>query len=119
MTSYTITRPSWPVTVHSTNFTVIFHKFSKELLKKFEKSDLIILKGDLNYRRLIGDYNSEKKRTLTERNLCRFHNMPVIVFRVLKSDLICGVDPVFEAIAKNADSEYKKSGKWGIIQTNF
>lgn len=87
--------------------------------KKFEKSDLIILKGDLNYRRLIGDYNSEKKRTLTERNLCRFHNMPVIVFRVLKSDLICGVDPVFEAIAKNADSEYKKSGKWGIIQTNF
>ena len=45
--------------------------------------------------------------------------MPVIVFRVLKSELICGVDPVFEGIAKNADSEYKKSGKWGIIQTNF
>lgn len=87
--------------------------------EKFKKTHLIIIKGDLNYRRLVGDYNDDKQQSLSARNMCCFHNTPVIVFRVLKSDVLCGVDPVFESMAKNADPEYKKSGKWGIIQTNL
>ena len=36
---------------------------------------------------------------------------------MLKSDLLIGIDKVFEAFARNEDPKYKTDGKWGVIQT--
>lgn len=107
-----------------------FDKMPDDLKSHFDKSDLVIIKGDLNYRRLVGDFNnytdkaksSIKFETLEER--CLFKNksnknIPLVAPRVLKSDVFVGIDSVFEAIGRNSDSQFKTDGKWGVIQTTL
>ena len=107
-----------------------FDKMPDDLKNHFDKSDLVIIKGDLNYRRLVGDFNnytdetksSIKFETLEER--CFFKNksnknIPLVAPRVLKSDVFVGIDTVFEAIGRNSDSQFKTDGKWGVVQTTL
>lgn len=107
-----------------------FDKMPDDLKNHFDKSNLVIIKGDLNYRRLVGDFNnytdetksSIKFETLEER--CFFKNksnknIPLVAPRVLKSDVFVGIDTVFEAIGRNSDSQFKTDGKWGVIQTTL
>lgn len=107
-----------------------FDKMPDDLKNHFDKSDLVIIKGDLNYRRLVGDFNnytdkaksSIKFERLEER--CLFKNksnknIPLVAPRVLKSDVFVGIDTVFEAIGRNSDSQFKTDGKWGVIQTTL
>lgn len=107
-----------------------FDKMPDDLKNHFDKSNLVIIKGDLNYRRLVGDFNnytdetksSIKFETLEER--CFFKNksnknIPLVAPRVLKSDVFVGIDTVFEAIGRNSDSQFKTDGKWGVVQTTL
>lgn len=91
------------------------------LYKNFEEnSSLVILKGDLNYRKLIGDldwpFDIELK--LAARN---FHPTSVCAIRCIKADLIAGFDFQNENFLK-LDKDLKESKKWmitgdyGIIQ---
>lgn len=107
-----------------------FDKMPDGLKNHFDKSNLVIIKGDLNYRRLVDDFNnytdkaksSIKFERLEER--CLFKNksnknIPLVAPRVLKSDVFVGIDTVFEAIGRNSDSQFKTDGKWGVIQTTL
>jgi len=97
-----------------------FDSMSHTLKEHFIKSDLVIVKGDLNYRRLVKDCHWELSDRLKDRSLLKKSNgslIPVIAPRVLKSDLLIGIDKVFEAFARNEDPKYKTDGKWGVIQT--
>lgn len=122
------------IEVSSNDFWVepyYFDKMPDDLKSHFDKSDLVIIKGDLNYRRLVGDFNNytdkakssiKKIETLEER--CLFKNksnknIPLVAPRVLKSDVFVGIDTVFEAIGRNSDSQFKTDGKWGVIQTTL
>lgn len=122
------------IEVSSNDFWVkpyYFDKMPDDLKNHFDKSDLVIIKGDLNYRRLVGDFNiyidEEAKsfikfETLEDR--CLFKNksnknIPLVAPRVLKSDVFVGIDTVFEAIGRNSDSQFKTDGKWGVIQTTL
>lgn len=110
-----------------------FDKMPDDLKNHFNKSNLVIIKGDLNYRRLVGDFNthcddkeksSVKKRIETLEKRCLFKNklkknIPLVAPRVLKSDVFVGIDTVFEAIGRNSDSQFKTDGKWGVIQTTL
>lgn len=105
-----------------------FDKMPDGLKNHFDKSDLVIIKGDLNYRRLVGDYNDYDKTksikfdTLKNRSLFKRSsnkNIPVVTPRVLKSDVFVGIEPVFEAVGRNSDSQFKTDGKWGVIQTTL
>lgn len=109
-----------------------FDKMPDDLKSHFDKSDLVIIKGDLNYRRLVGDFNThcddkekssvKEVETLEERCLFRNksnQNIPLVAPRVLKSDVFVGIDTVFEAIGRNSDSQFKTDGKWGVIQTTL
>ena len=105
-----------------------FDKMPDGLKNHFDKSNLVIIKGDLNYRRLVGDFNThcddkekssvKEVETLEERCLFRNksnQNIPLVAPRVLKSDVFVGIDSVFEAIGRNSDSQFKTDGKWGVI----
>lgn len=111
------------IEVHTDDFWVqpyYFDSMPDNLKRHFKKSDLVIVKGDLNYRRLVKDCRWEHTDRLKDRSLLRKADgslIPVIAPRVLKSDLVIGIDPVFEAFAQNKDSQYKTDGKWGVIQT--
>ena len=93
--------------------------FDDNEIKKLglNKSNLIIVKGDLNYRRLVGDKNYNGDGSLKE--YCLWHKTPVIAPRVLKSDVLIGVDEVFRTMAYTQDKNYKTDGKWGVIQTTL
>ena len=99
-----------------------FDAMPPKLHKHFEKSDLVIVKGDLNYRRLVGDYAWDFTEKFTAHVLLKTFcgkTIPLITPRVLKSDLLIGIDPIFEAAARNADSAFRTNGKWGVIHTTL
>lgn len=107
-----------------------FDKMPDGLKNHFDKTNLVIIKGDLNYRRLVGDFNKYANETKSSINFetleerCLFKNksnknIPLVAPRVLKSDVFVGIDSVFEAIGRNSDSQFKSDGKWGVIQTTL
>ena len=94
-----------------------FDELPKDLGISKKSTDLLIVKGDLNYRRLVGDKNWKSTDSFEKR--CLIKDIPVIAPRVLKSDVLVGVEPVFISMAKAQDKKYKTDGKWGVIQTNL
>ena len=94
-----------------------FYELPKDLEINKNSTDLLIVKGDLNYRRLVMDKNWQTTDSFEKR--CLIKNIPVIAPRVLKSDVLVGVEPIFVSMAKAQDKKYKTDGKWGIIQTNL
>lgn len=94
-----------------------FDELPKDLGISKKSTDLLIVKGDLNYRRLVGDKNWKSTDSFEKR--CLIKDIPVIAPRVLKSDVLVGVEPIFVSMAKAQDKKYKTDGKWGVIQTNL
>ena len=94
-----------------------FDELPKDLGINKNTTDLLIVKGDLNYRRLVGDKNWKSTDSFEKR--CLIKDIPVIAPRVLKSDVLVGVEPIFVSMAKAQDKKYKTDGKWGVIQTNL
>lgn len=94
-----------------------FDELPKDLGINKNTTDLLIVKGDLNYRRLVRDKNWKSTDSFEKR--CLIKDIPVIAPRVLKSDVLVGVEPIFVSMAKAQDKKYKIDGKWGVIQTNL
>ena len=98
------------------NMPFPFKEMPKELLDEFnnEKVGMIIVKGDLNYRRLVED----KKWRITKniRSCIDYFNRPILILRSLKSDTLIGMD---RATVKEYDREqpnWKITGDYGMIQ---
>jgi uncharacterized protein with ATP-grasp and redox domains len=85
-----------------------------ELKAELKKSDLIISKGDANYRRLLGDRHWPYTTPLEK--ILRYMPAPLAALRVLKSEVAAG-HPAGqpEEIAKK-DSDWLTDGKWAVIQ---
>ncbi|XP_055531952.1 damage-control phosphatase ARMT1-like [Wyeomyia smithii] len=95
-----------------------FHRmqeFSPELYDDLTKSSLIIFKGDLNYRKLLGDFNfpyttpfREALRGFEPTNLC--------TLRTVKADLICGIKEGLSEQLFAKDDRWMVTGEYGVIQ---
>lgn len=94
-----------------------FYELPKDLGINKNSTDLLIVKGDLNYRRLVGDKNWKSTDSFEKR--CLIKDILIIAPRVLKSDVLIGVEPVFISMAKAQDKKFKTDGKWGVIQTTL
>lgn len=89
-------------------------------LKFKSTSSLIIFKGDLNYRKLIGDLEWDLSTPLVEA-VREFKPTSLCAIRTLKSDLAANLDrenPNFiEIIKKYADStKWMTTGDYGLVQ---
>ena len=91
----------------------LFWNMPADLKNKLSNSDLIISKGDANYRRINGDlhWNPDEK----------FENIykpftPLLILRVIKSDAIIGISRERFDKLNNEDPEWMKNGRWGLIQ---
>ena len=81
------------------------------------KSSLVVFKGDLNYRKLVGDLNWEYTATF-EQALMGFRPAPALVsLRTVKADVVVGLVEGQAEECQKEDSDWKITGKYGLIQS--
>jgi hypothetical protein len=96
-------------------------KIAPDLYAYFKRSSsLVLFKGDLNYRKLIGDLNwpfdtplKQAVREFLPTNIC--------AFRTIKADLIAGLDLTNERVVRvqkefAGSTSWMNTGDYGIIQ---
>jgi len=114
-----LTMGSWEV--HSDPFWTYPHDFSMlesdapDLYRSLSEASLIIFKGDLNYRKLVGD-RSWDPTTPFKTALQGFHPAPIVSLRTLKADVVAGLGEGQAEKAKGQEENWMTSGNWGLIQ---
>ncbi len=89
-----------------------YSRIPPELAGEFSRSDLVIFKGDLNYRRLVGDrYWPYEKETAS---LITGFPADILISRILKSEVAAGLRP--EAVPDRERTDWMFSGKYGQIE---
>ncbi|MDX3644155.1 damage-control phosphatase ARMT1 family protein [Streptomyces sp. MB09-02B] len=86
-----------------------------DLRADFASADLTLMKGDLNYRRLVGDHLWPPTTPFTE--VTAYFPTPVAALRTLKSDVVTGLTP--ETVTTLTESEghhWRTSGTRALIQ---
>ncbi|MGY0057192.1 damage-control phosphatase ARMT1 family protein [Streptomyces sp. LZ34] len=87
----------------------------EDLRQEFTDATATIMKGDLNYRRLVGDQLWPATTSFAERTA--YFPSPVAALRTLKSDVIVGLDERTEASLVAAhDQRWRTSGSHALIQ---
>ncbi|WP_055494674.1 damage-control phosphatase ARMT1 family protein [Streptomyces sp. TP-A0356] len=87
----------------------------EDLRTEFTAADLTIFKGDLNYRRLVGDRLYPPTTPFADVTAC--FPGPVAALRTLKSDVIVGLDADTEAALIAAEGQrWRTSGAHALIQ---
>lgn len=80
--------------VHAHSFwcsPLTFHELPTDLAGELADATVVIIKGDLNYRRLVGD--AHWTPTTSFQDLTSYFPAPLAALRTLKSDVAVGVDP--------------------------
>lgn len=80
-----------------------------------DRCDLAFVKGDANYRRLIGDRYWDLSAPFEDVVGCYFP-CPVCALRTLKAELGCGMDPAQTEKAKALDDNWMVNGRFGVVQ---
>ncbi|XP_015281650.1 PREDICTED: protein-glutamate O-methyltransferase [Gekko japonicus] len=106
---------------HDHVFWTLPHGFSSmaqvapDLYAELQKSNLILFKGDLNYRKLTGDLKWDFTVPFHQA-LNSFHPAPLCSLRTLKSDVQVGLQPGQGERFMNTEPEWMIIGKYGIVQ---
>ncbi len=84
------------------------------LKNELGEANLIIVKGDANYRRLLGDRHWDYTTNIAD--IICYLPSPMVALRTLKSEVAAGIPS--EAIAKltKSDPNWLTNGQWGVIQ---
>jgi hypothetical protein len=91
---------------------VDYSKLPSAVTEDLDRSSLLVFKGDLNYRKLVGDYHWEYSTETAA--ILNYFKTDVMILRVLKSELATGLAP--EITARFSDKSWLTSGKYGIIE---
>lgn len=85
------------------------------LFQQLQCSSLIIFKGDLNYRKLLGDFNWDFTDSF-QKCLRGFNPANLCSLRTVKGDLICGLKPGVADQLTAQKSDWMFTGEYGIVQ---
>ena len=86
-----------------------------DLRREFAEADVTVMKGDLNYRRLVGD--RLRPPTTPFAAATAYFPGPVAALRTLKSDVIVGLDAHTEtALVAAEEQRWRVSGTHALIQ---
>lgn len=86
-----------------------------DLYSELNSCSLLLIKGDLNYRKLLSD-RAWRPTTLLADAVSGFRPCCWTALRTLKSDIVCGLNPDQTERAAAADSDWMVSGKWAVVQ---
>ncbi|KXZ48615.1 hypothetical protein GPECTOR_26g518 [Gonium pectorale] len=90
-------------------------ELAPELYNDLSGSDLVIFKGDLNYRKLTHDCRWPHTTPFVE-SLQGFRPAPLVALRTLKADVAVGLAPGLDSALDAADADWLVDGKWGMVQ---
>jgi hypothetical protein len=91
-----------------------FWEIPPSLKGELAESDLIVVKGDANYRRLLGDRHWDITTNIAD--IVSYLPAPMVALRTLKSEVAAGLKlSVVEEVAKS-DASWLTNGQWGVIQ---
>lgn len=96
------------------NSSRFFWEMPAPLYTRLAQARLIIIKGDANYRRLLGD--SRWPATVPVPDAIPYFPAPFVCLRTMKSDPIVGLTKGLAERLNNIDAEWRVNGKRGIIQ---
>lgn len=84
-----------------------------DLRQQLASSDLIISKGDANYRRALGD--APWPQTTPIRDIVSYLPAPILFLRTCKSEVLAGIKQSrLEAV--ELEEDWLVNGRWGVIQ---
>ena len=95
----------------------LFDELPSRLQGLLRGAKLLIVKGDANYRRLLGDAVWDPRTPFAD--AIDYLHQPVVALRTLKSDPIVGLRPGLAAELDALDGEWRVNGKRGLIQSNL
>lgn len=91
-----------------------FWEMPLDLRRQLNHSDLVILKGDMNYRRLVGDLHWPYTTPISA--LPKAINKPILALRVCKAEVAVGLSPESLDKANHVDPAWRVNGRWGMAQ---
>jgi Uncharacterized conserved protein len=89
-------------------------EFPANVNAELARADLVISKGDANYRRLLGDRHWAVTKPFAE--VVSYFPAPLLALRTLKAEVTCGLAPEQVERLDNAHPDWLTSGEWGVIQ---
>jgi hypothetical protein len=91
-----------------------FHQLPVDLADELRGMSLTLLKGDLNYRRLVGDLHWPPTTPFAD--AASYFPSPVVALRTLKSNVIVGLDQATVSHLDSADPAWRTNGAHGLVQ---
>jgi len=105
------------LTTHWFYTTCLFYfQLPRDLIAQLAEMDLLILKGDANYRRLVGDAHWQPDASF--RDATRYFPAPFVSLRTLKAEVVLGLKPGQAEILGREDADWMVNGRRGVIQAN-
>jgi uncharacterized protein with ATP-grasp and redox domains len=95
-------------------FPLALWEMPENLRSDLGDSDLVISKGDANYRRLLGDRHWLPTTPFAD--IVSYFPSPILALRVGKSEIACGLEPGQVEALKDKDPDWMTNGQWGWIQ---
>ncbi|MFJ8622297.1 damage-control phosphatase ARMT1 family protein [Kitasatospora sp. NPDC093550] len=93
-----------------------FHELPADLRAEFAGAALTVVKGDLNYRRLVGDRLWPPTTPFTE--VTGHFPTAVAALRTLKSDVVVGADAATLARLDGTGAPWRTSGRHAVVQVD-
>jgi hypothetical protein len=93
--------------------SLMFRRMPEPLRRALSQSDLIVLKGDVNYRRLLDDRHWPYTARLAE--AAGYFPASLLAMRTLKGELLVGLRPGQAEALAQADERWLTNGKRGVI----
>jgi hypothetical protein len=93
---------------------LMFRHMPPPLAADLAQADLVILKGDVNYRRLLDDRHWPHTARLEE--IAAYFPAPFLALRTLKGEIMVGLEPGQAEELSARDPDWLIDGKRGIIQ---
>ncbi|MGC9467615.1 MAG: damage-control phosphatase ARMT1 family protein [Anaerolineae bacterium] len=91
-----------------------FREMPADVIAALKEADLVILKGDVNYRRLLDDRHWPS--TTPMEPITRYFPRPFLVLRTLKGEIIVGLTPDQVEELEAQDPTWLINGKRGLVQ---
>lgn len=96
------------------NSSHFFWELPPHLRSELSQADLVIIKGDANYRRLVGDCRWPATKPIEA--VVPYFPAPLVALRTMKSDAVVGLPPGLAEQLDREDAEWRVNGKRGVIQ---